>query len=349
MNHPASGPRSADVAIAGGGVIGLSLGLELRRRGLSVVVLERQQAMSSASCAAAGMLAVHDPQNPPLLLPLSIRSRQLYPDFLQQVEQLAAIKVPLRSHRALQHIVPGDDLGQAATPAELAEFAPGLAASSQSYTLLEEASLDPRDLCVALPAAFLAAGGTLLQDTALLGIESETCGVTLRLSRGAFTAAMFVNCCGAWAGERGLPVFPVKGQMGELRCAPEDLRCVLRAPGVYLVPRGDGRVAFGATIEQVGFDEAVDQQMVRQLGEAAVHLLPSAHLPPETKMWAGLRPGTPDGLPILGAAAESHYFHATGHFRDGILLAPVTARVMAQLMLGETTDVPLEPFSPQRF
>jgi glycine oxidase len=357
MNGPV-----VDVAIAGGGIIGLSLGLELRRRGLSVTVIERQQAMSSASWAAGGMLAVHDPQNPPELMPLSVRSWELYPGYLERVEELSGRKVPLRTQRAMQHVVTDrwaengtrNGVGGLVTAAEFEEFAPGLDAYGHVFEWLEEGSLDPNDVREALPAAFVAAGGTLLEETEMLTVESVTGGVVVRTSRKLVSAGMFVNCCGAWAGEpeRGLgrlPVAPVKGQMANLRCQPEQLRCVVRAPGIYLVPRGDGRVTIGATIEHVGFDETVQEPSIRKMAEAALSLLPEAQAPPLMDMWAGLRPGTPDGLPILGAAEMKHCWHATGHYRDGILLAPVTAQVMAQAMVGERPDVALDAFAPARF
>src|SRR5579872_3179345 len=123
----------ADVAIAGGGIIGLSLGLELRRRGLEVVVVERQQAMSSASWAAGGMLAVHDPQNPPELLPLSLRSWELYPSYLERIEALSGKQVPLRTRRAMQHVAAARGAANTVTAAEIAEFAPGLDAGGYVF------------------------------------------------------------------------------------------------------------------------------------------------------------------------------------------------------------------------
>jgi glycine oxidase len=365
MNGPV-----VDVAIAGGGIIGLSLGLELRRRGLSVVVIERQQAMSSASWAAGGMLAVKDPQNPAELMPLSVRSWELYPEYLGRVEELSGKKVPLRTRRAMQYVEPdhwvtnGSRTGAGAlvTADELAEFAPGLDACGHIFEWLDEGSLDPNDVREALPVAFVAAGGKLLEETEMLSVESVTGGVVVRTSRKPVSAGMFVNCLGAWAGvgsderpggpERGLgglPVAPVKGQMANLRCQPDRLRCVVRAPGIYLVPRGDGRVTIGATIEHVGFDETVQEPSIRRMAEAALSLLPEAEAPPLMDMWAGLRPGTPDGLPILGVADRKHCWHATGHYRDGILLAPVTAHVMAQAMVGERPDVALNAYRPGRF
>jgi glycine oxidase len=346
-----SGVLRVDAAIAGGGIIGLSLGLELLRRGLTVAIIERGRLMGGASRAAAGMLAVHDLQNPPELLPLAVRSWELYPDYLAQVEELSGRRVPLRTRKALQYVAAGGTVGPPVTAAELAEFAPALTPGEQEFVCLDEASLDPRDLCEALPLAFAAAGGVALEGTEVRGVESLMNGVAARTAGGLISAAAFVNCCGAWAGgpELGhLLVRPVKGQMLNLRCAPERLRCVVRAPGVYLVPRGDGRVAVGATIERVGFDEQVMETAIEGLAQAALKLVPDASRPQPADAWAGLRPGTLDGLPILGAAGPAHCWHATGHYRDGILLAPVTARVMAQAILGEQTEVSLAAFSAKR-
>src|ERR1039458_6912936 len=141
-----NGSIKTDVAIAGGGIIGLSLGLELRRRGLSVIVIDRQQAMSSASWAAGGMLAVHDPQNPAELLPLSLRSWELYPAYLERIEELSGCKVPLRTRRAMQYVEPargnGSRYGDPVTAAEIAEFAPGLDTGSHRFEWLDEGSLE---------------------------------------------------------------------------------------------------------------------------------------------------------------------------------------------------------------
>lgn len=343
----------ADVVIAGGGIIGLSLGVELLERGLSVTVIERHKAMSAASSAAGGMLAARDPQNPPELMPLALRSEELYPEYLARIEGLSGKAVPMRTRFAMQHVAVPRSGAKLAGTAELQEFAPGFRPGDQVFEWLAEGSVDPKDLCVALPAAFVTAGGVLLEHTEVQRIETDG-GVRVRTSAGHTWAAEFVNCCGAWVGaaieglER-LPVEPVKGQMANLLCAPERLRCVVRAPGVYLIPRGDGRVTVGATIERVGFDEDVSESTVRGLAAAGQALLPEADAPVEMEMWAGLRPGTPDTLPLLGAGEKQHCWHATGHYRDGILLAPVTARVMAQAIIGEKLDVALDAYSPARF
>jgi glycine oxidase len=341
-----------DVAIAGAGIIGLSLALELRQRGLSVTVVERGQAMSSASWAAGGMLAVNDPQNPPGLMPLCVRSWVLYPSYLDRIESLSGQRVPIRTQRTLQETKSERQSDNLAMAAEIAELAPGLDPTGHNFQWLEEGSVDPNDLREALPVAFRAEGGTLLEATEVMGVEVASNSVLVQTRQEQFSAGMFVNCCGAWAGNRqwgGVPVEPVKGHMANLQCEPNRLRCVVRTPAVYLVPRGDGRVTVGATIEHAGFDENVHESQVKSMLDSALRLLPAATIPSPMDAWTGLRPGTPDGLPILGAAKSEHCWHAAGHYRDGILLAPVTARVMTQAMLGETPDVPLEPFSPARF
>jgi glycine oxidase len=239
-----------------------------------------------------------------------------------------------------------------ATTEEIAQLASGLNPNGHSFEWLEEGSVDPNDLRAALPAALRAAGGKLLEATEVLGVRSAAGEVVVETRQGKIVARMFVNCCGAWSGGApwgGVPVEPVKGHMVNLQCEPQRLRCVVRTPGVYLVPRGDGRVTVGATLEHAGFEEVVQEAQVRTLLDAALRLLPEATIPSPIDAWTGLRPGTPDGLPILGSAKRPHCWHATGHYRDGILLAPVTARVMAQTMLSETPDVSLEPFSPARF
>jgi glycine oxidase len=351
----------SDVVIAGGGIIGLSLGLELRQRGLSVVVLERKHAMQSASWAAGGMLAAHDPENPPALLPLSLRSLEIYPAYLERIQTLSHRSVSIRTRRTLQQIRKRSNGENRASESRILEEAveavPGLrlenvANEEYAWMWLNEESLDPRDLCRALPAAFLAEKGSILEGTPVLGVERTSSGVIVETAREPIHAGTFVNCCGAWAGELrlgGIPVEPVKGQMVTVSLASARLRCVLRTPEFYAIPRGDGRVAIGATTERAGFDPAVDEQSIAGLVRLAAEHLPEISGAPRLESWAGFRPGTPDGLPILGAAAIEHCWHATGHYRNGILLAPVTARSMARAILGDSPEIALDAFSPTRF
>jgi glycine oxidase len=182
-----------------------------------------------------------------------------------------------------------------------------------------------------------------------------------------------VNCAGAWSGQLSgiatIPTRPVKGHMldiipaqqlaphtttsgsgeGVARKAAALLRHVVRSADVYLVPRSDGRIVIGSTVEDVGYDKRVVIGTIQRLHQAAANLVPELGEARIHESWTGLRPGSPDGLPILGATAIPGYFVATGHYRDGILLAPITAQVMAQLIAGQKPDCDLLPFSPSRF
>ena len=132
--------------------------------------------------------------------------------------------------------------------------------------------------------------------------------------------------------------------------AARDLvRHVIRAPEVYLVPRSDGRILAGATVEEAGYDKRTDVDTIQRMHKAAIDLVPALTGARMLESWAGLRPGSPDNLPILGATQTPGYFIATGHFRDGILLAPITAHVMAQVITGATPEHEISPFSPARF
>jgi glycine/D-amino acid oxidase-like deaminating enzyme len=147
-----------------------------------------------------------------------------------------------------------------------------------------------------------------------------------------------------------MPMRPIKGQMVcFVMPSRELLKHVVRAPEVYLIPRSDGRLLVGATVEDVGFDKRTVPETIQGLRRAALALLPALENARVLEDWAGLRPGTPDNLPILGATPTPGYFVATGHFRDGILLAPATARVMGQLITDRAPECDLSPFSVDRF
>ncbi len=371
-----------DALIAGAGIVGLSSALALARSGLRVTVVDRARAMSEASWAAAGMLAAHDPENPPALRPLSALSLALYPEYLDTIERLSARRIPIRTTEALQgtrphrrfeaqdsdpsHFEPGQTPRRLAS-AEIAARLPDLHFAGREFLAIPEHSLDPRDLCAALPPACLSAGVTLLEDTAVTALRRTPHSVEAATTAGPLSAAAFVNCAGAWAAQLAqtlsdvhsptldhLGIEPRKGQIVTVRLAPGDhLPCVLRTPETYLVPRGDGRVVIGATVERAGFDKAVHADVVQTLIDEAAALWPPIARASIVETWAGLRPGSADGLPVLGPLAPGgsstpRLFIATGHFRNGILLAPATALIVCRLVRGESPDVDLAPFSPSR-
>ena len=322
----------ADVVVIGAGVIGLSIALEMERRGARVVVVERGEAMRQASVAAAGMLAVDDPGNPPELLPLARMSVGLYPEFLQRVEVLSGMAVPFQTETALHYAEDGGVM-------RLAEW-----------------SVDPRQLGAALVGAVRATTISLLERVEAGAVEDVPGGIRVRLAGGVeVVAEKVVHATGAWGGNDAF-VVPRKGQMLRVR-VPKGmaLREVHRNERVYVVPRTAGPQAgtavIGATVEDVGFDVNVHAEDLARLRAMAAELVPklaSEMDAPQIEAWAGLRPATRDGLPAIGAAGPRR-FVAMGHYRNGVLLAPATAVVMANLLMGERPEVELGAFAVERF
>jgi glycine oxidase len=347
--------QAAHVAIAGGGIIGLACALVLRRRGLQVTALENGRTAREASWAAGGMLAPEDPENPPALLSLSHYSRSLYEIFLQEIEELSGQHVSLRTHETIQVLNPArtPHAGVPLVRHEERRLVPGLSDADHNYLLLEEASLDPRELCTALRSAVIVAGVALREQERVLSVEESGKGVLLTTAQGPVRADAFVNCCGAWASslDASAEIAPCKGQMLVI-AQPEGPRLirVLRSADVYLIPRGDGRIVIGATIEDAGYSKQVDSSALSLLRQRAAALWPPAAEAREVESWAGLRPRTADDLPLVGRCHDDNAarFIAAGHYRNGILLAPGTAHAIADLVCGVTPDVDLAPFMPSR-
>ena len=357
MQHPSF--SDPDICIAGAGIIGLSLALELTRRDLRVTVLDQSSPLSEASTAATGMLAANDPHNPPQLRSLSDLSLSLYPGFLDRLRILSGIRVPFQTHTTLQALPPEvSATDNELLPADLAHLLPALKPGTHHFILLEEHSLDPRQLASALLAAIHATTIDLRPNTPVLSTCSINNAIEVQTPTGILHTKQFVDCTGAWASITSrLPnihVAPKKGQMFAVSLPPSlPLHLVVRTPDIYIVPRTSGpnagRAIIGATIEDAGFDKTLHPSDIAHLRSLAAELLPPLADAPQLEAWAGLRPATPDGLPLLGALpTQPNHFLATGHYRDGILLAPATAHVMAQLLSGVSPSIDLTPFSPAR-
>jgi glycine oxidase len=340
-----------DVAVIGGGVIGLSVAWRARARGLSVVVLDRGELGGGTTRVAAGMLAPAseaDAQERSLLA-LGLESARIWGAFADELRDVSGVDVGLRTQGTLAVARDGDEkaalerelglrerLGLRARrllPSAARALEPALAPSIRlAVEFPDDHSVDPRALAVALAAACDRAGVVLRPGTEVTRLSDVD-------------AAQVVLAAGPWsAGLARLPIRPVKGQTIRLRGAALMER-TLRFEGGYLVPRADGRIVLGATEEERGFDTTMTALAVHDLLRDAAELVPGILECEIEELVAGLRPGTPDNAPLIGRLDE-RVVVATGHHRNGVLLAPVTARIVAAELAGEASE---HAFSPHRF
>ena len=370
---------STDVAIIGGGAIGLAVGWRALQRGLSVTLLERGQAGQQTSRVAAGMIAPIAEAHPaePALLALARESARLYPGFVEELIEASGQDPLYRRFGTLLVARDGDEaaalerefafrqsLGlpvRRLRASEARALEPALAPTLRlGLEIPDDHAIDPRALTSALQAAFERGGGRLLAGTEASELIVDAGRVSgIRLVGGELLAArQVVVAAGPWSAQlRGLPdgasvpIRPVKGQILSLHdpAGPGLLEHVLRMQPGYLVPRGDGRYVLGATVEERGYDTTVTVQAVFELLRDAVELVPGAGELVIDELVAGIRPGTPDNAPILGAGAIPGLFWATGHYRHGILLTPVTAELLAAQLAGEESSDLASPFDPRRF
>jgi glycine oxidase len=357
-----------DAVVVGGGVIGLSCAWRAAQRGARVVVLERGEPGGGATHVAAGMLAPVGELTfgEPELLELTLAAARLYPGFVAELEaatgeatgyeRLGALHVALDRDEAAQ-LRRVHDLQRSLEleaewlpPRRCRELEPGLTPSFHGGVLAPgEAAVDPRELTKVLAAALATESGELRTGTEVVDgvFEGERlAGVRTRSTDGReeeLRAERVVLASGAWSGatpwlpEHARPsVRPVKGQVVELRARGEEppARHILASERVYLVPRPDGRLVVGATVEEMGFDTAVTASGVHELLREAYRLLPDVAEMEFVGVTAGLRPGTPNNLPLVGPGAIDGLVLATGHFRNGILLAPLAAEAVADLLAG---------------
>jgi glycine oxidase len=358
---------TVDVAVVGGGVIGLAAAWRARQRELSVSVFERGAVGAEcASGVAAGMLApvseVEFGEPARYVLDLGLRSARMWPDFAADLEEAAGMAVGLRPSGTLllardgdeareleRHLALMESLGVRATrlrPSAARELEPALAPSVRlAVESPEDHSVDPRLVLRALRRACERSGVEVCEhapvaSVALHGPDGSVAGLSLRDGR-RITAGQVVLAAGAWTGEiAGLPtsacvpVRPLKGQILRLRdrAGPGLLRRVVRFEGGYIVPRGEGRYVLGATVEERGFEDLPTAGGVYELLHDARELVPGVLELQIEELSVGFRPSTPDNAPIIGPGAVEGLVWATGHHRNGILLAPLTAELVASLL-----------------
>ncbi len=371
----------ADVVVVGGGIVGLATAWAVARSGAHVTVVERGSVGCGATTASAGMLAplseAHE-QGP--FLELGLASLAEYPDFISKLSEEAGecingtcqglMRVALNAEEAA-HLddaakwqsamgIPLERLtGDAARQLE-----PVLSQEVVSATrAAQEQRYDPRDLTRGLMSACIRRGVRIMEDTPALDVVADGQRVLgIQTPTESLQADSVVLATGAWTQTWGkrlgvpLPVFPVKGQIAAVRPVDRDgspspaLRHTIYSHHGYLVPRADGSVLVGATAEPNVWDTRVTVAGISWLFDAGVRLMPGLREATFESAWSGLRPATPDNLPIIGPVPHwENVFVAAGHFRNGILLAPITAELVCALILAKEVPIPLDPYLPARF
>lgn len=370
---------SSDVIIVGGGLIGCAIALRLAQRRMQVRVFDRGEPGCEASSAGAGMIAPQgETLRPDAFYDLCAASRDLYPGFVTEVEELSGCSVDFRKGGSLRVAF---DEAESRDLDEIYETQTGRGLSIEKLSgeearrrlpqvsprvikglfLASDYWLNNESLVSALHKACRAVGVVFHTHSPVARfsavgerIESISVQSGSRQAPVAYPAGSFVLAAGAWSGELAasldvrLPMEPCRGQMLELEGA-QDFSCPLRAGHFYCVPRSGGKLIAGSTMEYSGFQKSVTAEGLLSILEGVRRLAPGTANLRFCRAWAGLRPDTADHLPILGYGAWDNLIFATGHFRNGILLTPITARLVAELFAAGSASFSLEPYSPLRF
>ena len=364
------------VIVIGGGAVGCATAFYLARQGAAVTLIERGELASEASGAAAGMLAALSDEGGdrgPAFQQLCLDSLNLYASLLPELD---ATGVDLRYRRSgVLHLALSDDeagrlrhrfeaqrdvakgnrwLDKQDIAIEEPDASPRAVAGLLSP---DEHYLDPRSLTEALVAAAQRYGAKVLTGETVTGFPGEGDRLHgVRTKSGRYESDAVVLASGPWTARlaaplgASIPVRPVRGQMLSLRGPAQALRHVIWGAGAYLVPREDGQTFVGATVEEAGFRKRTTVAGLKALTRGAIEAVPSLAGSEVVRSWAGLRPATPDGLPVMGLLPGwQNAWVATGHFRNGILLAPISGRLMASSILAGKADATLTPFAAERF
>jgi thiazole synthase len=354
-----------EILIIGGGIIGLAIAVELKKRGASVTVLSRDF-NQAASHAAAGMLApLTENISSRSMLELCLKSRWLYPEWVSKLEELTGVDsgyfpcgilAPVCSKEGDRPAIENEN-NSWLDRETIHLYQPGLGEDViGGWWYPEDGQVDNRQLIKSLLQAAESLGVDIKEGIAVEAIQQKQGKVNKILtSSGDFSADRYVLATGSWSNSLlPIPVRPVKGQMlsvrmPQLQHQPFPLQRVLFGKDIYLVPRKDGRLIIGATVEEVGWTPHNTTNGIKTLLEKATRLYPATGNWAIEEFWWGFRPGTYDELPILGASSCENLVLATGHYRNGILLAPITASLITDLILENKTNPLLEKFSFNRF
>ncbi|HEY8485219.1 MAG TPA: glycine oxidase ThiO [Longimicrobiales bacterium] len=365
-----------EVVVIGGGIAGCAAALALRERGVAVNLVEAIAPGACATGASAGMLAPqYESAGPSALFDLSIAARAYYPTFVERIEALTGQRLPIRWDGMLvAHLTEREHeagleasrwqraAGQEAEvlePAEAARIEPHVNPKAISYLWLpREGQVDSQALGPALGAALAAAGVRVVAGKRAARIEVRSGAVeAVVLEDGrTLTADCVVVAAGAWSGTiaglpRPLPVRPIRGEILKFSPAPARLGPLVAGHrGNYLVPRANGGLIAGSTMDDVGFDQSLTEQGRQKIADGAAALVPALAAAKPAEHWAGLRPITRDRFPILGLEPEIRgLVYATGYGRNGILLGPLAGEIVADLILDGTARHDIRAFAPDRF
>jgi glycine oxidase len=366
---------ATDVLVIGGGVIGTAVARRLARSGAAVTVIERGTPGAEASWAAAGMLSpLAEAARPGHFLDLLLDARRRFPAYCAELHEQTGIDVGYRSEGTLMLALRDEDEEELEeryrwqraagleverlSAADVRDLEPAVTCAVRwALRFPGDHQVENRSLVRALWAGAVQSGVAFrLGAEATRLIRRGTVAAGVELSDGErLHASAVVLAGGSWAGRlenlpRRVPVEPVHGQLLALEALPPPLRHVVDSPRCYLVPRADGRLLVGATVERRGYRKLVTPAGIMQLLRGALEIAPGLEDLPLAETWSGLRPGTPDDLPILGADPDvSNVVYATGHFRNGILLAPITGEIIGEVVRTGTSPIDLHPYRPDRF
>lgn len=366
--------KTYDAIVIGGGIIGCAIAESLARQGLRVALAERGLIGREASWAAAGMLAPSsEMETPGSYFEFCLRSRRMYGETATRIREASGIDPQYRTEgmfyvafseaeerqlreRAAWQRAEGVDVIEI-DGADVRRQEPSVAHEVRTAMhFTEDHQLDPRLMTRGFAVAARRWGARIQEHTPVLGLKTEGDRITgVEVPGESWTADTTILAAGCWSAllptlPVRLPIYPVKGQVLMLQAASPLFSHIMHSADVYMAPRYDGRIVIGATEEhEAGFDKSVEAGVVADLIARAKRVIPEIEKTNWVDAWAGLRPGTADRRPLIGPSGREGLILATGHFRSGILLAPLTADLISELVMSGVTDESLTQFAPERF